>query len=94
MTEDSVTKASKTQTIKAPPAFNDRYEAIDVVEEGNYKAQSQLRKTIYMYHTLISSTPCQIEKKRQRTEAHQRSKDAIVEIPGTPSELSCMSSGF
>ena len=37
MTEDNITKA-KTKTIKAPPAFHDGYEAIDVVEEGNYKA--------------------------------------------------------
>jgi hypothetical protein len=47
MTEDNVTKESKAQRIKAPlaPQFNDRYEleAIDVVEEGNYKAQSQLK---------------------------------------------------
>ena len=54
MTENNVTKDSKAQTIKAPPPeFNNRYEAIDVVEEGNCKAQSQLKKTIYMNHTLI-----------------------------------------
>ena len=50
MTENNVTKAnSKAQTIKALPAFNDRNEAINVVEVGNYKAQSQLtrRKVIY-----------------------------------------------
>ena len=29
-------KAGTAQTIKAPPAFND---AIDVVEEANYKAR-------------------------------------------------------
>jgi hypothetical protein len=65
MTEDNVTKASKAQTIKALSAFNDRYEAIDVVEEGNYKTQSQLRKAIYMHHTLISSLPhpSQIERR-------------------------------
>lgn len=36
MAEDNVTNASKVETIKAPPAFNDRYEAIDVgeLEEG------------------------------------------------------------
>ena len=77
MTKDDVTKPSnKGQTIKAPspPAFNDRYEAIDVVEESNYKAQ--LRKAIYMYLTLISSTPRQIEKKMemQRPGTHHRSK--------------------
>ena len=45
MTEDNVTKGSKAQAIKAPPALKDRYEPIDVVEESRYnlKAQSQLR---------------------------------------------------
>lgn len=45
MTEDNVTNESKAQAIKAPPALRDRYEAIDVVEEGNYnlKAPRQLR---------------------------------------------------
>ena len=55
MTEDNVTKASKAKTIKAPPTFHDGYEAIDVVEEGNYKAQSQLGKAIYMYFNLITT---------------------------------------
>jgi hypothetical protein len=84
MTEDNVTKTSKAQAIKVPSAFNNRYEAIDVVEEGNYKAQSQLRKAIYMYHTLISSLPrpSQIEKKRQRAEV--RSEDVIIEILKRP----------
>lgn len=66
MTKDNVTKASKAQTIKAPSALYDRSEVIDIVEEGNYKAQTQLRKAIYMYHTLISPRPREIEKKRQR----------------------------
>lgn len=67
MTKDNVTEASKAQTNKAPLAFNDRYEAIDDVEEGNYKAQNQLRKATYMYHALISSPLRQIEKKWRRT---------------------------
>ena len=45
MNEDNITKESKAQAIKAPPALKDRYEPIDVVEESKYnlKMQSQLR---------------------------------------------------
>ena len=42
-----------------------------------------------MRHTLISSPPRHIEAEDRGT---QQSKDAIVKIPGTPTNLSCMSS--
>lgn len=68
MTEDNVTKTSKAQTIKAPSAFNNRYEAIDVVEEGNYKAQKPAEEGhLYVSNFDLITTPSESNRKEERT---------------------------
>ena len=65
---------------------------IGVMPSTSWKRATIKRKPadegdLYVTCHTTPSRPSQIEKKCQRTEVHQRRKDA----PGTPSDLSCMS---
>ena len=74
-------------------AFNERYEAIDIVEEGNYKAQSQLKEgNLYVpYFNLIANPSNRKEEAGTRGTLTKHRCDPSRFQKRLKNVLSCMS---